>query len=70
MGLDFDMGTQGKKLTVTTKSYRAGIDLDCLLRDRMSLRGRYILERFDDPSSISGGDKIQHLFALEIRTRF
>jgi len=70
MGPDFDTETQGKKLAVTTKRHRWGMDLDPLLRGQMSIKGRYILERCNDPNSIAGGDKIHHLFGLEFLWRF
>jgi hypothetical protein len=65
LGLDFDTETQGEKLAVTTKRHRWGMDLDPLLRGQMSIKGRYMLEGFNDPNSIAGEDKIHHLFDLE-----
>jgi hypothetical protein len=70
LGFDFEVETEGKKLAVTTESYRWGADLDYLFRNQISIKGRYILESFKDPSSIAGGDAIHHLFLLEFRKRF
>jgi len=69
LGLDFDTETQGK----SQQSQQKGIDgvfIWILLRDQMSIRGRYILEGFNDPNSIAGGDKIHYLFSLEFPWRF
>jgi len=75
LGLDFNLEKNGIKSTeqlaaTQTKSYQWGADLDYLLRNQMSIKGRYILESFRDPSSIAGGDSIHHLFLLEFRKRF
>jgi hypothetical protein len=70
LGLDFDVETHGRKDAVKTNSYQWGADLNYWITSQMNVKGRYILESFQDPSSIAGGDKIHHLFGLEFRWRF
>jgi len=70
LGIDFDAETQGRRLNVKTNNYQWGADLDCLINDRMNLKGRYILEKFRDPSSIAGGNNTHHLFGLELGISF
>ena len=70
LGIDFDAETQGSRSNVKTNSYQWGADLEYLLHDRMSVKGRYIIEKFQDPSSIAGGNKIHHLFGLELHRNF
>ena len=70
LGFDFNAETQGASNAVTTRSYEGGADLDYLIRHQMSIRGRYILEKFKDPNSIAGGDATHHFLLLELRQRF
>jgi hypothetical protein len=70
LGIDFDAETQGRRLNVKTNNYQWGADLDYLINDRMNLKGRYILEKFRDPSSIAGGNNTHHLFGLELGISF
>jgi hypothetical protein len=70
LGLDFDFETQGKVNAIKTRSYQWGIDADYWIRDRIKVRGRYILENFRDSQSIAGGDKTHHLFGIELRYGF
>ncbi|MBU1205458.1 MAG: capsule assembly Wzi family protein [Proteobacteria bacterium] len=70
LGIDFDAETHGSKYFVKTNSYQWGADLDYLINDRMSLKGRYIIEKFKDANSIAGGDSTHHLFGLELHLNF
>jgi hypothetical protein len=70
LGIDFDAETQGRRLNVKTNNYQWGADLDYLINDRMSVKGRYIIEKFKDPDSIAGGDSTHHLFGLEFTHSF
>ena len=70
VGLDFDSETHGKTDAIQTTSYQWGADLDYLINDRMNLKGRYILEKFEDSNPITGGDSTHHLFGLELRLNF
>ncbi len=70
LGLDFNVQNQGIREAVKTETYRGGIDLDYLIQGQMSIKGRYILEKFDDPDSIAGGNATNHLFGIEYRWRF
>ena len=70
LGLDFDAETQGKANAVKTRSYQWGVDAEYWIRDQIKIKGRYILENFRDPESIAGGDKIHHLFGIEVRYGF
>jgi hypothetical protein len=70
LGLDFDYANQGVYGTNKTSSQQLGIDLNYWIRERMNIKGRYILQGFYDPDRIAGGDKILHVFGLEFRWRF
>ena len=70
LGLDFNAQTQGLREVAKTESYQGGIDLDYLIWKDMSIKGRYILEEFNDPDSIAGGNATHHLFGIEFRCRF
>jgi hypothetical protein len=70
LGLDFNYENHGHMDAVKTYSYQWGADVDYLIRDWVNVKGRYIVESFQDPDSIAGGDKIHHLFGLEFRCRF
>jgi hypothetical protein len=70
LGIDFDAETHGTRLGPKTNSYQWGMDLEYLLNDRMRLKGRYIMELFKDPSSITSGNSTHHLFGLEFRHSF
>jgi hypothetical protein len=70
LGIDFDAQTHGFWDAPKTYSYRGGVDMDYWIRDRVNIKGRYVVESFQDPNSIAGGDKIDHLFGLEFRWRF
>jgi len=70
LGIDFDSEAHGKNDDIQTNSYQLGVDLDYLIQDRMSLKGRYIFESFRAPDSFAGGDNTHHLFWLALRYRF
>lgn len=70
LGLDGDVANQGKKLDVTTMTYRYGMDLEYLLGYKTSLKVRYILEKLEDPNNIAGGDATHHFLGMEFRKRF
>ena len=70
LGLDFDYAKQGFYKTNQTSSQQLGIDMIFLIRDRINIKGRYILQGFYDPDKIAGGDRILHLFGLECRWHF
>jgi hypothetical protein len=70
LGVDFNYENHGHMDALKTYSYQWGADVDYWIRDRVNIKGRYILESFNDPDSIAGGDKIHHLFGLEFRWRF
>lgn len=70
LGIDFDAQTQGFWDAPKTYSYRGGVDMDYWIRDQVNIKGRYVVEGFQDPNSIAGGDKIHHLLGLEFRWRF
>jgi hypothetical protein len=70
LGVDFNYENQGHMDALKTYTYRGGVDMDYWIRDRANVIGRYIVEGFQDPDSIAGGDKIHHLFGLEFRWRF
>jgi len=70
LGVDFDAEIQGRLDAVKTYAYQWGIDLNYQLPERMSLKGRYILQRFVDPGPIAGGDSLHHFLGLEFRWKF
>jgi hypothetical protein len=70
LGMDFERETQGKQEAQTTRSYRAGVDLDICINRWVSVFARYIYERFEDPDLIAGGTGDHHLGGVELRIKF
>lgn len=70
LGADFDYEFKGKWVPHKTYTYQLGLDLEYLLKNNIRLKGRYVGQKFIDPSGIAGGDNISHLFGLEIRFKF
>jgi hypothetical protein len=70
LGLDGDAATQGMRLDVTTKTYRSGVDLEYLIGNKMSLKGRFMLEKLEDPQKIAGGNGTHDFLGMEFRKRF
>jgi hypothetical protein len=70
LGVDFDLETQGKRETQTTKSYQTGVDLDIYINRWVSVFGRYIYERFEDRDQIAGGSEDSHMGGVEVRIKF
>lgn len=70
LGFDFDYEFKGKWVPDKTYTYQVGIDLEYLFKNDIGLKGRYVGQKFVDPSGIAGGDNNAHLFTLEVRFNF
>jgi len=70
LGVDFDYEFKGKWLAEKTYNYQLGIDLDYLFNNLISIKGRYVGQKFVDPAGIAGGDNISNLFGLEVHYKF
>jgi len=70
LGIDFNAEAQGISDASRTDSRQCGVDLDYYIPNQISVKGRYIINWFEDRDGIAGGNRTQHFLGMEFRKRF